>query len=265
MALDLGHFSPASGSGAVSRRGRIGWLDELMRVGQQQPSPSLFSSLERATSAYSLTDRYGRVTLTSDADANGLPVLFRLSDRNPRYLGKLVWRPDHISVGSSGALCVHVVIELNPDDASSIDVATLVTAYHNVRRDAEIVFDSVARDFICYWASSPELSRLFALTVPQRTTKPCVVYDVVDFDYTVNGVVVKPKDLYASKDSESLRALAGLTRMSSVFDSFDPTSVRQLARLDLGSRSDELWFVNEARLVRHHPDRTSNPYVEAFF
>ena len=119
-------------------------------------------------------------------------------------------------------------------------------------------------EFLQLWNRALPACALKALSPgPDQAGSFC--YDVVDFAYTIDGAVLGPKALYISTHVAALRDLAALTRMSMVADQYDEAGVRRLRDFDMGGRSDELWIVNEARLVRHHPDSASNVYVDAFF
>jgi hypothetical protein len=263
LTLDVGHLVTNRGSETVVERGRVAWLSDVLEGLRGAANSGSFGGVRRVGSAYARTDRFGRSTLNQDPGNGGLPVQVDFAAPEARLAGALAWRAHDLELGPSGALSLHIEAELA--EGSLREVSDVVRAYHGIRREAEGLFEEVLKEFVEIWNSNTTLSRMFQLSVPARGIPPCLVFDVLDFDYTVDGRRIPPKELYASHHVGALRALAGLTRMSSVYDSFDEASVRNLADLDLGSRSDELWLVNEARLVRSHPERGTNPYVDAFF
>lgn len=262
LTIDIGSIVQDRGTTTVVERGRVAWLDDVLDHLTGAKLEPAFVDVKRVDSAYARTDRYGRSTLSQDPGQGGLPVRLTLSDRAPRYAGSLMWAPADLEIGPSGAISIRMMAQLSQSPATSVQ--SIVSAYHIIRREAEETFRRLLEALSAVWNSNEGLKNLFVLRSSIQDV-PCLVFDLLDFDFQVGGKALPPKELYVSQHLDALRALAGLTRMSSVFERFDEASVRNLAALDLGSRSDELWIVNEARLIRRHPDRGTNPFVDAFY
>jgi hypothetical protein len=144
--------------------------------------------------------------------------------------------------------------ELNRPVASALDI---IQSYHSFRRDIQDHWPDLVSEFLSHWSSTLPRYALVdgAADVLIGHTE---TYDVVDFDFTVDGVVRNPKELYREGAVASLRALAGLTRMSHVMEQYGEENVRALQEMDLGSRPDELWIVNVERLTRHHREHLTD-------
>jgi hypothetical protein len=192
-----------------------------------------------------------------------MPVTLSLGSPTVRSAGSLEWHAQRVRIGACGALSV-TLQAYNRSDVVSLAVKDLVVSFHLFRQAAEAETRVVVAHFLRVWNSAIRDVQLSDDALDEKLSG-CTVYEVVDFDHSVNGIVVPPKQLYSGSDIGALRDLAGLSRMSIVMDQYDEASVRKLSTFDLGSRTDELWIVNEARLLRHHPEVASNAYVRAFF
>ncbi len=183
-----------------------------------------------------------------------MPLVSRPESPVEYIAGGLLWRLDWLKIGPTGALSICVRAELRSGPARVLDV---VQSYHQFRRDVRNRWPDLVTAFLRYWTSTLPRYRLSG-QAHDVLLRHVETYDVVDFDFTVDGAVRRPKDIYRDGPVAALRALAGLTRMSHVMTEYSEENVRVLRRMDLGSRPDELWIVNVERMARHHPEHLTD-------
>jgi hypothetical protein len=263
-AIDLGNLvaNETAGQALMSQRGRAGWLERIhdrLRV----VDLDIFNSPVREHSAYQRTDRHGRRTFSNEFAASFMPVSLPIQAPDKSLAGVLEWWFAGIRIGATGSFSVLLCAQLH-EMLKEVSVKELVRSFHGMRLAVRAEEILILRKFVRVWNSAILDIPLEAEQVPSQIDC-AAIYEVVDVDHLVGGTVMAPKHLYVGDEVGALRDLAGLTRMSLVMDQYDEAGVRRLANHDLGNRTDEMWIVNEARLVRHHPEVAANAYVRAFF
>ncbi|MEV5828474.1 hypothetical protein AB0L25_23230 [Spirillospora sp. NPDC052242] len=253
VAVDLGWAVQDEAADTFLRdRGRPGWLHALA---DQFPQPGGgFDRPRVEPPSYGRSTEYGRPTFSDEFSTSYMPLVSRPQAPVDYLAGCLVWRLDWVKIGPSGALSVCVRAELRNGPVNVLDV---IGSYHQFRRDVRNRWPDLVTEFLRHWSSTLPRYRLID-TAPAVLLGHTETYDVVDFDFTVDGAVRRPKDLYRDGPVTGLRALAGLTRMSHVMNRYGEDNVRALREMDLGSRPDELWIVNVERMTRHHPEHLSD-------
>jgi hypothetical protein len=263
-AVDFGNLvaNEAAAQVLMSQRGRAGWLESIydrLRVANLD----IFNSPRREHSAYERTDRHGRRTFSNEFAASFMPVSLVIQAPDKSLAGVLEWWFAGIRVGATGSFSVLLCAQLH-EKHKQVTVKELVQSFHGMRLAARAEEVVILRKFVCVWNGAILDIPLEVDQIPSQIDR-AAVYEVVDVDHMVGDKVIAPKHLYVGDEVGALRDLAGLTRMSLVMDQYDEAGVRRLANHDLGARTDEMWIVNEARLVRHHPEVAANAYVRAFF
>jgi hypothetical protein len=260
VAVDLGWAVAAEAADAFLRdRGRPGWLRGLADEFTQPANGLDRPKVQRPS--YGRSAEYGRPTFSDEFANSYMPLVFE-PQSPPEYLtGVLLWRLDRLKVGPTGALSVCARAELRDGPQPVLDI---IQSYHQFRRDVRDRWADLVGVFLRYWSSTLPRYRLTE-TASDVLLRHVEHYDVVDFDFEVDGAVRNPKDLYTGGPVPALRALAGLTRMSHVWSEYGEENVRALARMDIGSRPDELWIVNVERLTRHHPEHLTDLGKRLFF
>lgn len=253
VAVDLGWAVEEEAAETFLRdRGRPGWLGVVVAEFTQPGSGVDRPRVEPP--AYDRSAEYGRPTFSNEFSASYMPLVSRPLSSVEYMTGSLIWRLDWLKIGPTGALSICVRAELRDGPARVLDV---VQSYHQFRRDVRNRWPDLVTEFLRYWTSVLPRYRLID-SAPDVLLSHTETYDVVDFDFTVDGTVRRPKDLYRDGPVASLRALAGLTRMSHVMNEYSEENVRALQGMDLGSRPDELWIVNVERMARHHPEHLTD-------
>jgi hypothetical protein len=259
VAADLGWAIEAEAADTFLRdRGRPEWL---RTIGPQFTGPGAgFSAPRVEPPSYVRSNEHGRQTFSEEFSAAYMPLVSRPQAPDDYLTGCLTWRLDWLKVGPTGAFSICARAELRNGPAGALDV---IESYHQFRRDVRDRWPDLVTEFLRYWSSELSHYRLVH-DAPRILLGHTETYDIVDFDFTVDGAVRQPKDLYRNGQVATLRALAGLTRMSHVMDRYSEDKVRDLEKMDLGSRPDELWIVNVERLTRHHPEHLSDRGKQLF-
>ncbi|GAA4227858.1 hypothetical protein GCM10022254_16580 [Actinomadura meridiana] len=259
VAADLGWAVETEAADAFLReRGRPEWL-RTIAVWFTGPGAG-FGAPRVEPPSYGRSNEHGRQTFSEEFSDSYMPLVSRPQSPADYLVGCLTWRLDWLKVGPTGAFSICARAELRGGPADALEV---IESYHQFRRDVRDRWQDLVAEFLRYWSSALSSYRLVD-DAPRVLLRHTETYDVVDFDFTVDGAVRQPKDLYRSGEVAALRALAGLTRMSHVMDRYSEEKVRALEEMDLGSRPDELWIVNVERLTRHHPEHLSDRGKQLF-
>ncbi len=262
-ATDIGALA-GSGVGAdryLKMRGRPGWLEEV-RSKFALLEPWGFGVPTVDSSSYQRTDRHGRRTFSGHFVTSYMPLVFKKVEPKKHRVGPIVWHIDELRLGAAGAVSVRAIAHVD-NKGKTVRVGEVVSAFHQIRQALDIARVEALQQFADAWTSAvPEVP----LAVPHVDVlrRDSYYYEIVDLDYRVGRTRMNPKELYSSGPLNAMQQLAGLTRMSLVWDKYDEVSVRRMAQFDLGSRADEFWIVNDERLVRSHPD-AGDPNIDAFF
>jgi hypothetical protein len=253
LAVDLGWaIDQVSAKVFLRDRGRPGWLGTL--ISHFARSTDSFERPRVEPPAYGRSSEYGRPTFSDEFANSFMPIVARPKSPSSYIADKLIWHLDWIKIGPTGALSVCAVAELRQQPSPVLD---LIHSYHAFRRDVRDRWPEIVEDFLTQWREALPQYQLTVQAV-SHLMHHVETYDIVDFDFTVDGELAKPKDLYRNRNVEALRALAGITRMSHVMGTYSEAMVGTLEKLDLGSRPDELWIVNVERLSRHHPEHLTD-------
>lgn len=261
MSADLGWISAdAEADDFLRQRGRPGWLEAVRQAFSDVAGDVAVP--RRMKSSYARSGEHGRPTFSKAFQDSFMPLKFSPTDGKSGAVGSLEWKLHDVRVGPTGALTVRFEVELNGLNRTA-SVAEIVHSYHHLKPVLDDEFVSAVEPVLRDWhrvrpADGIRVARTSDLVAHIES------YDVVDFDYTLNGHAVTPKSLYASTDLGPLKQLAGLSRMSRVMMSYSDESVRSLQTLDLGSRPDECWLVNSERLIRHHAEQMTDVAKQLF-
>ena len=184
-----------------------------------------------------------------------MPLVIEPVARNTRKVGVLKWRVEWMKVGPTGAISLCASAQLA--HKGNANVLEIVKSYHDFRLALRRCWPDLSRQFLGFWSQVlPEYA--VQEIRADELIEHLEYYDVVDFDFLVDGSPALPKVLYQSGPVDVLRALAGLTRMSHVMGTYSEETVRALGSYDLGNRPDELWIANVERLTRHHPEHLTD-------
>jgi len=241
----------------LKERGRTTWLATL-NAGLK-PQNFGFANLRKATSSYARSSEHGRPTFAHDFESDFMPLEFTPGSVEHFVAGGLAWRPASFRFHSNGALSLHY--EARQD--GEVEPRELIRSFHEFRLQVPAHWQAVSAGILDMWNTgltgyALEPSRF------ERLSDHLEFFDIVDLDYLVGGVRVWPKKLYKGTYPESLKALAGIARMSAVYKNYSLEACKVLSGLDLGNRSDEFWIVNAERLVRHHPEQLSDIAKQLF-
>jgi hypothetical protein len=259
VAVDLGwSVEPDAADTFLQDRGRPGWPNTL--VPQFSGSRTEFDTPRVEPPSYARSNEHGRQTFSEEFSASYMPLVSRPQSPADHLAGCLTWRLDWLKVGPTGALSICARADLRNGPVGAQEV---IHSYHEFRRDVRDRWPDLVAGFLGYWSAELPHYRLVG-DAPRLLLGHTETYDIVDFDFTVDGAVSQPKDLYANGQVAALRSLAGLTRMSAVMDRYSEERVRALGELDLGSRPDELWIVNVERLTRHHAEHLGDRGKQLF-
>ncbi|RAO58694.1 hypothetical protein LUPAC06_02284 [Micromonospora saelicesensis] len=261
VAVDLGWVGSQVNSEAFLRdRGRPGWLGVV--EGKFTSGQRGFVRPTIRPPAYGKSEEHGRPTFSDEFSRSYMPIVVESTTSERYEVGILKWYVEWIKVGPTGAISLCARAELLDPGRLAI-VPEIVRSYHQFRLQLKRKCPELWQAFLEYWSE----------TVPEYAVDENRVselgdhlelYDVVDFDFLVDGDQSQPKDLYREGPTDALRAIAGLTRMSHVMHTYSEESVRTLSGYDLGNRPDELWIVNAERLTRHHPEHLTDAGKQLF-
>jgi len=189
-----------------------------------------------------------------------MPIEF-ISEKKLTFLTEtLSWHSDLVRIHNNGAITFHFVAI----SKSAVTPKDLIRSYHEFRLQISLNMQGiVSRVFEMWNAFLPE----YALSCGglDKAFDHAELYDVVDFDFEIDGKRTAPKDIYKRGQVGALRCLAGISRMSAVFESYSAESLAKFCAADLGGRDDELWVPNAERLIRHHPEHLSDEAKRMFW
>jgi hypothetical protein len=92
-------------------------------------------------------------------------------------------------------------------------------------------------------------------------------YEIIDFDYHIapGNRFMTISEIFSSTNIDLLKQLAGLSRMSPSHRHYASTALSNFKYANISNRDDELWVINEERLLRYHPESKKNIYIDSFF
>lgn len=260
-SVDLGWIvADAAADRFLRHRGRPGWLSQVL---PHFASAGLdLGPAVLCESAYATSGEHGRPTFSASFSSSYMPLQFEVNVPSVETAGCLQWSVRWIKVGPTGAVSFRASAGLAPELSSS-SVSEVISAYQDLRFGVRNKLATLVALFVQHW-SAKATDYLLEPTKIRDLLEHLDVYDVVDFDFTVNGMKRQPKDLYEKGPITAMKQLAGLTRMSRVMDSYSAESAKSLALHDLGNRPDELWIVNSERLTRHHAEQLTDAAKQLF-
>lgn len=261
VSLDLGWLcTSVCESVFLHDRGRSGWLADIKEFVDFQACG--FSSPHFTDSAYARSREHGSCTFSEEYRREFMPLSFKNENKKPFLSDKLAWIVEEVRLGVSGAIAVH--IRAWPEK-SSIGVNDLINSYHVYRRDVIEELQALLKSISVEWNKClPNYTLNTGLT--DSCAEYSTFYDVIDVDLLIGGKIQKPKDLYECGSDDIIKAIAGVTRMSGVYEHYYGAKCREnIRKSDLGNRDDEFWIVNSERMLRYHPEHTKDIAKQMFF
>ncbi|MCL2417177.1 MAG: hypothetical protein FWD02_04495 [Bacteroidales bacterium] len=216
-------------------------------------------------SEYSKTDRVSRHTFSNYFAYNLMPLFFASINPTQYKVKDLVFNFQGIRISPKMSITINISCNL---DNSKSNVQDLINNYSDYKKTVkEKLYDYMNSFIDCWNAHVKELS--FEKIPESEFDMFLHQYEIIDFDYSVyNGnkkTTFKIKDILKSGDYDLIKQLAGFTRMSYNYNSYDIEKLDNFFSTNFGNRDDELWIVNKERFIRHHPEAKTNKYNIAFF
>jgi len=251
-----------------SVRGDKTWLTRLARE-TKSPQRFGFEFPKYAESSYARTDRDVRNTFSKYYVKNFMPMFFGLTDRNNVYAKLFEVTIDRISISDSGAVSLRVEAVVK-DDGKVKNTRQIIESYYEYKQQINTHIKTCIYRFVDLLKESfntMDAGIKFEKSLTDDFEQYVSYYELVDFDYGKNGTKKTPIKLMYEKGSEDLlKQLVALFRMTKIdFESYDVTMISDIKNHDYGNRVDEIWAINEDRLLRHFPYEKADEYTKLFF
>lgn len=249
-AIDPGWLVNSSAdSDFMHDRGRPGWVRLIFD--RLRPTDFEFTEARITTSAYAESIEHGRPTFSPDFSNEYMPLEFSQKNSEDHPAGHFRWRNTLVRIHYNGAFTLHFTASIK----TPLTTDQIITSYHQFRLNLSKKIPNIASKIFQMWNCN-----LAEYATDKRALDRILdhveLYDIVDFDFLVDGKRIHPKDIYKGINPTALRCLAGISRMSSVYFKYSLEYLANLKNADLGSRDDELWIPNAERLIRHHPEHS---------
>ena len=253
-----------------SLRGSDEWLKNIVEVinGQQQYG---FESPYFAFSAYANTDRCERSTFSTYYRKNLMPLTFNIIDKEHLSLeNNIKVEFKTIRIGINGAITL--ISELSYNNGNGLTCDTFINDYYT---KFSSIIKNKACEKICEFAKilnsvfkkDSKFKKVLEFGIENDKLKQYIYsYDVIDFDYTISDEK-NIHDLLNGDDDDLFKQLVRISRASlDNYKNHNPVRIKKKFLDDnIGHRKDELWLINEVRIVRHFPKKDSNETKKRFF
>ncbi len=253
FAIDIGDLSNDA-SFYNQRRGLQSTLDEVkMLLGDSE----IYDPITIESSEYAKTDKKERNTFSEFYSNKFMPLNINFKGSEPitgKYFSTSI---NSVKVGYHGSVSICCTTTFKKwTRKSKISISDFINEYNIFIETIRAELCSELKKFFEFWNSRIKFIQLNLIDTKLSNFQK---FEILDFDHNLE----LPINTIFTNDKENAKQLARLLRMTkSSYSSFDDKKVEKLKELNLGSRNDELWIINEDRLVRHHPE--DNIYLKAF-
>ena len=263
FGFDLGHLLNDEHENTFnSLRGNKKWLEKIERE-IKLPQQYGFSLPQFVSSSYARTDRRERSTFSIYYNKTLMPLSFPILNDEPLFLSENISvKFQTIKIGINGSITLTSWLSYN---GQGLSCDTFINIYNtNLSRIKENAY-SIIKRFIemlnLYKPTNLSFNQISFTEFDQFI----YCFDVLDFDYSINKN--KKIDIYdLCEDEDLLKQLTRIFRMSlNNYQNTDVSRIRRLLDDNIGYRRDELWLINENRIVRHYPEAKADNYKELFF
>lgn len=244
-----------------SIRGNPAWLHKL-KAKVTDPNRFGFTYPEFAESRYAKTDRVIRNTFSIYYINNLMPLVFRLNKEDILYDELFNIEILSASINSNGAITIK--IKACKENSTVTSIKDIIDACYKYKKGFHEKINLLIIQFIELLSDC--ITELEIEKIPLNKFEQYLnYYEIIDFDYDTNETEkVKIKSMY--KDEFYIKSLAALFRMSKTdFYNYDVSMISDIRHNDCGNRIDELWAINQDRLLRYHTYAKTDKYIECFF
>lgn len=251
-----------------SIRGGKTWLDRLKSI-TENPERFGFKFPGYAESSYARTDRDVRNTFSKYYVKNFMPLFFELVEKKAVYTGLFEITIDRVSVSDSGAVTLRIESAVK-NGVELKSTRSIIDGYYEYKQKVIAEIKTCVCKFIELLKDSFNKMNnniSFNETLTDDFEQYVSYYELVDFDYGRSGAKKMPiKSMYEKGAEDLLRPLVALFRMTKInFNSYDIAMISDIKNRDYGNRVDEIWAINEDRLLRHFPYEKADTYTKLFF
>lgn len=214
-----------------------------------------------ASSLYSTTDRGFRSTFSDYYVDKLMPLVFDLKSPNTFHKTDFSMYIKCISLSCKGAISIRVSIRL--DKENKYTIKDIISNYY------DIITFLKEKVYNCLISFIKLLNENLNWNLEEISFNvflhKLLYYEIIDFDFAIKNIANPViKDLY--NDEEYLKQFAVFSRMSKVdYKNYDINKLDKFKHSDLGNRNDEMWVLNSERLIRYHPESTTDKYNMLFF
>ena len=265
FGFDLGHLLNDKHENTFnSLRGNQEWLKKILDK-IKSPQQYGFDFPKFASSSYSRTDRRERSTFSIYYSKTLMPLSFAILNDEPLFLSKLIdVKFQTVRIGINGS--VTLISKLS--SKGPLTCENLVTVYNTnlerIKEKAHLIIGKLIELLNLYIPDISNFDKIQFDTIQYEEFKQFVYrFDILDFDY----IPSEQKDIHdLCTDDDLLKQLVRIFRMSlNDYQNCDVNRIKRLLDDNIGYRRDELWLINENRIVRHYPLAETDDYEVSFF
>lgn len=171
-----------------------------------------------------------------------------------------------LRIGARGSLSIRT--EATQTFSPHAEPGDVVAWYYRTRGAGEDLATRTLRWFVGWWNTAISSQRL-DVDVTDILSVSTYRYEIVDMNAycrDAHGSEAPIKTLYDAASLDGVRGLAGLSRMArkASWSHYSRLALENLRSADLGNRVDEIWIVNQDRILRSFGEGRSDPDVAAF-
>jgi len=243
-----------------SIRGNKEWLSKF-----KEKAPVSSGTLDLAKSSYAKTDSSIRNIFSNYYLNNLMPLVFQLNkkDINDLFYIEIL----SISISRNGAITIKIKSSKSNSGIKS-KIEQVIDVYYKYKENINNKvlshlsnFIELFNDFFNNYNNKIKFKKKMDDNLEQYIS----YYEIVDFDY--DKTKMKKNTIKSMYDNELyLKSLVALFKMTRTdFSNYDISKISDIKNNDYGDRVDELWAINQDRLLRHHPEAKTKENIENFF
>lgn len=261
-AVDLGFITTHDSELLNNSRGIPDWTKLFVEPLLTNSEFNNSFEIEYEKSKYAQTDKAERNTFSSFYQETMMPLIIRAKLPTQENITPFSFEISEIRIGFHGGMSIRS-ITIPENDISNVELSVddFIKAYYNLKLQAKTSLVKFLNNFISIWNNCKNIITL--RQIDTNTFEYFHVFEVFDFDFNIRGKQAGIATLFQKKNIHILKQVARLLRMTkSDYLKYNPDKLLDINAMNLGFRDDELWIINDERLVRHHPD--DNVYLTSF-
>jgi len=257
-SVDLGFVSTDGIEEFNKKRGLTNFLSDISMAFQANLSVGSIESISIDFSRYSKTDKKHRNTFSIYYQNNLMPLVFSMRSPICAESNFFSFSISQFRLSYHGAISLRVLSK-KINITESISISDFIEDYYKF---IELQKEKVVESLNLFFSEWNKTTIQLKLSSNENLFDNLESFEIFDFNF-LNTDIRSINELFQLKDLTPLKQLARLFRMTkSSYMQYDESKLKEIREQNLGNRSDELWIINDERLVRNHPDQ--NVYLQAF-